>query len=109
MTTSRWRLSRDGLIALALVLIVWTALAWFFAFQMAGGYVCSILQPVAVAGQATPAPMPDTPEEWDVYMRDHCGLHNGGALLFFGAGYVVIGAVAIRSARLAATDDDLAM
>ena len=74
------------------VLVAWSVLAWLFIFVFAGTHVCGILRPV---GEGT-GQVVLSAEEWAALTAAQCNRPDVGAILVFGAGYIVLAGVAIR-------------
>jgi hypothetical protein len=82
--------------ALVVGFVAWSFLG-FVSVALGGSHVCSILQ--AVGPGVTPRPSL-TAEQWQELTQQRCG--DGvpyTQIVVFGAGYVVMGAVAVRSLR----------
>lgn len=75
------------------VLALWSILAFLFIFVFAGGHVCTMLSPVAA--DATPIPQVETAAQTAAI----CNRPDIGAITVFGFGYIVMGAIAVRSIR----------
>jgi hypothetical protein len=92
-------MSRRLLIVGALVVgfVVWSFLG-FASVVYGGNHVCALLQPVGPDN--TPWPTNLTNEQWAEITRQRCGDPVPYMqVVIFGAGYVVMGAVAVRSLR----------
>ena len=83
--------------ALVAGFVMWSFLG-FLSVLGNGTHVCNILQ--AVGPGITPRPAL-TPEQWQELTRARCGDDgvSDAQIVVFGGGYVVMGAVAVRSLR----------
>ena len=93
------RISRRSLVTFAAALVLWSALALFMVTTR-GGHICSLLQPVRVAGATEP--LPQTDAEWAEFTHQRCDrpLQDFVGNLVIAAGYVVIvGAFVLNSRR----------
>jgi hypothetical protein len=86
--------------ALLFALFVWSFVAFGYIVFLYNTGPCALLQTVPFGPDNTPWPSSLTPEQWAEITREQCGGGVPYAELFvFGAGYVVIGAVAVRLLR----------
>jgi hypothetical protein len=79
-------------IPLIAVLVVWSILAYAVVFMFSGGHACHILQTVPPDGGAITTPMTEAEMAAQTAL---CNRPDVGSIIVFGAGYLVIAAVAI--------------
>jgi hypothetical protein len=78
-------------------LVVWTVLAFLFIFML-GMSPCVVLQPVGELGPGETF-VPWTEAEYAAALAARCNRPDVGQILFFGAGYLVLAAIAINHVR----------
>lgn len=83
--------------ALAVLFMAWSFVG-FMSLALSGTHACALLQ--TGVPRATPwSEASLTPEQWAQITHHRCDRPLTGQFLFIGAGYVVLGAFAVRSLR----------